>query len=177
MLDLAIKHEQKLKEKMIGRMFVEKYKFANVASYYDEVKLKQDWIGWNKFELVSVDKNGNIIGFFSADLCRDSFGISNVHIMNFTDDKIIFGRDLKEFFMKFVEREDIRKINFSVVIGNPIEKSYDKMIKTYGGRIVGIKEKDVKLFDGKFYDLKMYEIFTDKIREVLRKRMWRKTEI
>ena len=35
------------------------------------------------------------------------------------------------------------------------------MIKKYGGRIVGIKKKDVQLIDGKYYDLKLYEIFAD----------------
>ena len=31
MLDLAIKHEDKLKKEMIGVMFVEKYKFEKVS--------------------------------------------------------------------------------------------------------------------------------------------------
>ena len=38
---------------------------------------------------------------------------------------------------------------------------YDKFISKYGGRIVGIKQKDTMLFDGKLYDTKMYEIFTE----------------
>lgn len=49
-------------------------------------------------------------------------------------------------------------MNFIVVVGNPIEKSYDKMIKKYGGRIVGTYKEDVKLIDGEYYDKKLYEI-------------------
>ena len=79
--------------------------------------------------------------------------------------------------MKLIEREDIRKLNFSVAIGHPIEKSYDKMVEKYGGRITGIKKEDVKLFDGKLYDLKGYEIFMDSIRQALEKRAWRQVEV
>ena len=53
------------------------------------------------------------------------------------------------------------KLNFSVVVGNPIEKSYDKLIKRYGGRIVGTREKETTLVDGNLYDVKMYELFRE----------------
>ena len=42
-----------------------------------------------------------------------------------------------------------------------IEKTYDKMVKKYGGNIIGIKRDEAKLIDGKFYDLKLYEILAD----------------
>lgn len=32
------------------------------------------------------------------------------------------------------------------------------MISKYGGRIVGIYEKETKLIDGEYYDVKLYEI-------------------
>ena len=177
MLDLAIKHEDKLKKEMIGVMFVEKYKFENVASYYNETIIKKDWVGWSNIQMVSVNKEGEVIGYFSVDLCRDTFNLSNLHIINFTDDKVLFAKDLKSFFMKLTKREDIRKLNFSVAIGHPIEKSYDKMVEKYGGRITGTKKEDVKLFDGKLYDLKGYEIFMDSIRQALEKRAWKQVEI
>ena len=47
-----------------------------------------------------------------------------------------------------------------MVIGNPIEKSYDKMVKKYGGRIIGTYKEDVKLIDGEYYDKKLYEILS-----------------
>ena len=69
----------------------------------------------------------------------------------------VFGQALKDIFEKF----HFRKLIFSVVIGNPIEKTYDRMIQKYGGRIVGIQRQQVKLIDGQFYDVKMYEILSD----------------
>lgn len=43
-------------------------------------------------------------------------------------------------------------------MGNPIEGSYDKMIHRYGGRIIGVEKGEVRLPDGKLYDVKRYEI-------------------
>lgn len=51
-----------------------------------------------------------------------------------------------------------RKLTFSVIVGNPIEKSYDKMINKYGGRVVSIYSDETKLIDGEYYDVKLYEI-------------------
>lgn len=44
------------------------------------------------------------------------------------------GQALQDIFEKF----KFRKLTFCVVVGNPIEKSYDKMINKYNGRIIGI---------------------------------------
>ena len=169
MLDLAIKYEDELKKEMVGIMFVEKYKFENVASYYNQTIIRKDLVGWDEIQMVSVNKEGRVIGYFSVVLCRDTFNLSNLHIINFTDDKVLFAKDLKNFLMKLIERGAIRKLNFTVVIGNPIEESYDKMIEKYGGRIIGIRREDVKLFDGKLYDTKSYEIFMENIRKLRNK--------
>ena len=55
----------------------------------------------------------------------------------------------------------MRKMEFSVVVGNPIEETYDKMIAQYGGQITGVKHKHVRLLDGNYYDYKEYEIFRE----------------
>ena len=45
-----------------------------------------------------------------------------------------------------------------MVIGNPIERTYDKLCQKYGGRIIGIEKEETKLQDNKYYDVKRYEI-------------------
>ncbi len=52
----------------------------------------------------------------------------------------------------------IRKNCFTVVVGNPVESRYDRIIERYGGRIVGIHKEHTMLPDGRLYDEKMYEI-------------------
>ncbi len=69
-----------------------------------------------------------------------------------------FGIDAGNAIKDIFEKYHLRKIFFSVVVGNPIEKSYDKMIERYGGRICGYYREHTKLIDGRFYDEKQYEI-------------------
>jgi hypothetical protein len=81
--------------------------------------------------------------------------------MSFEKKSNIFALDLMRFFdLLFLER-NFNKINFEVVIGNPIEKMYDKFIHEYEGKIVGVKEKDTVLRDGRYYDVKIYEIMRE----------------
>lgn len=67
------------------------------------------------------------------------------------------GNALRDIFEKF----HFRKLDFTVVIGNPIESTYDRMVEKYGGRIVGIQKKQVRLIDGQLYDKKLYEILAE----------------
>ena len=60
----------------------------------------------------------------------------------------------KDIFDKF----RFHKINFFVILGNPTEKHYDKIVEKCGGRVVGIYKQDVKLIDNRLYDIKVYEI-------------------
>jgi hypothetical protein len=70
----------------------------------------------------------------------------------------IFGKDIITALKEVFERYRFNKISFNVVRGNPVEKTYDKLIGRYNGRIVGIKKQEVRLLDGKLYDTKEYEI-------------------
>lgn len=158
MLEPAIKYKDQLEKLQYDIWFNDKYKYWNCSVYYETMNIDNDT--WNRHQFVSV-YHGNVIVYISYNISRSENCAHELSILNFTDNKIVFGRDigqaLKDIFEKFI----FRKLNFTVVVGNPIEKSYDKMIKKYGGRIVGTKKKDVQLIDGKYYDLKLYEIFAD----------------
>ncbi len=106
-----------------------------------------------------MDKNNNIIGFIGYSINRMSEYVDGLNIINFSDDnKIKFARDLKIALTDIFEKFNFRKLVFSVIIGNPTEKHYDSLIDTYGGRVVGIFKKHVRLLDGLYYDEKLYEI-------------------
>jgi RimJ/RimL family protein N-acetyltransferase len=82
-------------------------------------------------------------------------------IINFSDNKIVFGNDVRIAMDEIFTKYNFRKLTFSVVIGNPIEKQYDKLISKYGGRVVGTYKENVKLMDNRYYDEKYYEIFRE----------------
>jgi len=157
MLEVANRYEQELQELFMNTWHNEKYMFYNSNTYYD--LYKKQTTTWNAIEFVSKDSEGNIIGYIGYDINRTSDAVGGLSIINFTDNKITFGRDLITALTDIFEKFNFRKMNFSVIVGNPIEKSYDKIISKYGGCVVGIKKEHCRLIDGKYYDLKMYEIF------------------
>ena len=158
MLALAYKYQEELNSKMLEIAFNDKYKYYNNGIYWDYTKpIEND--SWNKLQFVSIDKNDNILGYLEATIGRTNELISGLAIINFYDTNITFSKDLYEFLTSLFEKHNFRKIEFEVVQGNPIEKMYDRCVRKYGGRIVGILNQHVKLSDNNYYNLKMYEIF------------------
>lgn len=159
MLDFAIKYEQQVQALLLDTAYNEKYKYMRFSSWVDKWKPAENT--WEMHEFVSVH-NGKILGFMRYSIDRDANIAYGVQIASFTDQpSIIFGRDLERFLRDVFEKFKIRKLKFSVAIGNPIERSYDRWIEKYDGRIVGIQRQNDKLFDGTYVDVKMYEVFRD----------------
>lgn len=166
MLEPAIKYKEQLEQLQYQVWFNEKYKYWNCDVYYDSMKIDEDT--WNRHQFVSV-VNKKVIGYISYNVSRSDNSVHSLSVLNFSDNKISFGMDFGQALKDIFEKYKFRKITFCVIVGNPIEKSYDKMIKKYGGRIVGTYKKDVKLIDGKYYDKKMYEIFAEEYFESIKK--------
>ena len=156
MLDVAIKYSDQLKKQMLNLWFVEKYKYWNYDNYHREFVVESNT--WNNHQFVSIDNNGNIIGYIGYTVDRLTYSVYGLSAINFTENKIVFGNDLRKALIDIFEKFNFHKLKFAVVIGNPIEKSYDKLIEKYGGRIVGVYEQETKLIDDKYYDEKIYEI-------------------
>ena len=155
LLDVAIKYKEQLEKLQYNIWFEDKYKFWHSNTYYDAMKI--DDSTWARHQFVSI-KDDNVIGYICYSVNRECNYAQHLNIINFTDDKMTFGMDLGQALQDIFEKYNFRKLNFYVVVGNPIEKSYDKMIKRYNGRIVGTFKDDVKLIDNKYYDTKHYEI-------------------
>lgn len=158
MLDTAINHRDELIEKMRQTWFQEKYKFWNNANYYEEQGIAEST--WNDHQFVSLDSEGNVIGYIGYKIDRSSDYVYCLNIINFTDNKTAFGMDAGEVLKNIFEKFHFRKLCFSVVVGNPIEETYDKMIKKFGGRISGYQKEHVRLIDGQFHNEKLYEILS-----------------
>lgn len=160
MLEAAIIHENELKELFRSVWFKDRYKFWNCANYYEEWSASEST--WVKHQFASV-RNRQVIGYIGYEINRaDADEAYALNIINFEDHPSpTFARDLGKALTDIFELYKLRKLSFSVIIGNPIEKSYDKMCERYGGRIVGVKKKQVRLIDGLFYDEKLYEIFRE----------------
>ena len=156
MLELAIIYEEKLRNRLNQTWFDEKYMYYELGGYHSEFVIDKDT--WNRHQFVSIDCRGIVIGYIDYNIDRQTYSACHLTAINFTDDIMTFGADLRKAVIDIFEKFKFNKLSFSVVIGNPIEKSYDKMIEKYHGRIVGIKKDEARLMDGNLYDVKMYEI-------------------
>ena len=169
MLEPAVKYIQEL-EKLHRNTtwFQDKYKYWVVRTYHSIIDIERRNT-WDSHQFVSI-KDGEILGFIFYSIDRETESVSSVSIMNLSADIYTFGADLKRAFMDIFEKYNFTNLTFCAVVGNPVEKSYDKLVKKYGGRIVGIKKQHVKLIDNKLYDLKEYEILRKDYFNTRRKR-------
>ena len=156
MIEPAQKYKEELQELYYNIWYQDKYKYYNSGCYWSPPELKED--SWNAHEFVSVDKDGNILGIITYEVDHTIPAARHFSIMSFGDDHFTFGRDVMKAIDDVFNEYNFCKLSFGVVIGNPIEQTYDKLITKYGGRIVGIAKDDVILQDHKRYDTKMYEI-------------------
>lgn len=175
MLDLAFNYEKELNE-VWGKVCLDKkYTYFN---YSDEIKYTINTSDNNSdyIQFVSLDSNKKVIGYFIANVNRIFNNVTSIAAAKFEGSSFVFARDLKDFILKLFLEYRFRKISFYVLIGNKVEKMYDKFVENYNGRIVGI-EKDAVLLHGVYLDNKLYEIFRDDFIVALNKKKEKKFTI
>lgn len=166
MLTYAIEKKDELIKLIRGILNDEKFKYYVASSYMNKESLVVEFDTWNKMHMVSVDNEGEIIGEMKYSICRDTLNCHGLSVINFgkSEDmksRLIFANDMKKFISDIFNIYNFKKLNWTVVVGNEAESNYDRLIKRVNGRIVGVLRNDVKLFDGKYCDLKMYELLRD----------------
>lgn len=158
LLEDAQSHKEELERKMRGTWGNKKYWYYNSYSYFSPISIDENT--WDKMQFASVNSDGEVIGYLSYSIDRECRFVSGPSIINFTNNPV-FGIDVMQMVKDIFEKYNFQKIDFFVIIGNPIERQYDRLIRKYGGRIVGIHKRHVMLPDGKLYDEKMYEILRE----------------
>ena len=160
MLYPAKLYEEELTEKFYNIWFSDKNKYWNNDTWYQTIEINNDT--WETHQFVSVrEKDDEVVGYISYDIDRQANIVSDIGIINFGDTKAVFSKDVMQAIDDIFCKFNFKKIEFSVVVGNPAEKIYDKFIAQYGGRVVGTWRNHTKLIDGEAYDTKMYELFRE----------------
>lgn len=161
MIKVAYSYKDTIKEMLREVWYDEKYKYYFASRWHSDYETKEKEGDWNNLKFVSVNSKDNVLGIIEASIDRDHNIVSGLAAINLSENKVIFGRDIAQVIEDIFCKFNYRKMKFSVVCGNPIEDTYDRMVEKYGGRIVGIFKQDVMLLDNKMYDEKFYEIFRD----------------
>ena len=154
MLEPAIKYKEELLSLFSDTWFNDKYKYYYAIGYPEMPEIENN--AWNHIQMVSVYKN-QILGFIEVAINRNSYIAQNTNIISFVP-SIVFAKDVRQFIDKIFTQYNFHKLTFEVAIGNSVEHIYDKYKEKLGGKIVGIKEQQWKLWDNKYYDVKHYEI-------------------
>jgi len=169
MLKYAYPHQEQINKILPAVLLQKKYKYHQTRPYIN-LGLSLEDSTWSQLAFVSGHEE-SILGVMIAYISRENDKVDQLWIMNFGEINPVFSLDLGRFLDSLFMRYGFRKIEFSVVIGNPAEKMYDYYVEKYGGRVTGAKRYSVKLEDGKYYNEKEYELFkTDYIEHRKRNR-------
>lgn len=159
-LDIAFAHKEDINKEWQKCIHSEHFKYYNISPYvYLEIKCSDST--WDVLQMVSINEAGDVIGYFSASLDRTSDMVSSIAAINFGNTNLTFSRDFVDFLVALFEVHRFRKIEWVVVVGNPAEAMYDRIVKKYGGCITRLRHETVRLYDGRYYDLKSYELFRE----------------
>jgi hypothetical protein len=122
----AILYKEEIPRLYQSIWFNDKYKYYNYSTTWHTFSIDEKTHDWHEF--VSVNAKGEVIGYIHYYVNRTTLNCNRFGAINFTDDPV-FGRDLLQVIKDIFERFNFHKLDFSVVIGNPAEKSYDHLCK------------------------------------------------
>lgn len=137
------------------------FHFVTSFHQYDLALAPTDW---TEVQRVSVGPDATLQGFLMAEVDRDARTIEGLLAVSFVPGSPIFGRDLVTFIGSFLLAGWVR-IGWAVYVGNPAEAMYDRLVVRLGGRVVGTKRHAVRLRDGTYTGVKMYEVLAEEVPE------------
>ena len=116
---------------------------------------------WNSIQFVSHDGE-KVIGYFSCRFDRNTKTAHDIEAVNFYPQcKAVFGLDLRNFAVTVFNTMGMNRMVWDVIVGNPAEQMYDRIVQRFGGRIVGTFRQSAMTPDGVLHNQKYYEMFRD----------------
>jgi hypothetical protein len=98
---------------------------------------------------------GEILGKFAVIVNELTCSVVEISALSYSDKRTyIFGKDLMTGLRYLMD--NYRKVCFSVIIGNPKEKTYDRLTAALGFT-TALRRAEVKDKNGGWKDIKMYE--------------------
>jgi hypothetical protein len=173
MLEYAKKYEEKLRQMFRDTAFDPYYRFEQCLVYREDFELPKDT--WNSHHFVSV-LGDEILGLIEYSVKRMENAAHGLHLIHFGGENaphgVEFARDALAAIRDIFDRFGFEKLNFTVIRGNPTEKTYDRLVRRYGGRVVGIRLRETRLIDGNLYDMKEYEILRSEYLRIVEEGAW-----
>lgn len=112
--------------------------------------------GWFQYAIVDGEK---VIGYLGYYVNYYTSNVYNFGLISFEKGNPLIGKDLFEKMEELVSR--FHRIEWRMVGGNPVERSYDKFCERHNGTKHVLKDA-VKDAEGNYRDSIIYEIVTTK---------------
>lgn len=158
MLKNAIFYEEALQKALIETWYDPKYQYFYGSDWRGVFNIRD---GQNRHDFVSVDTDENLIGYIGYRIFPVTRLASDFGIINFTDNKATFGRDLRTAVDDIFRKFGVETLEFSMICSNPIERSYDRAVARMGGRVLCIRHARCQDLAGNICDEKLYEVTRD----------------
>lgn len=154
MIDYALAHKDEL-SKLLARfncspdaIYSQPYIFIDTTEIVENT--------WHKLQLVAIHA-GQIKGFMSASIARETLCIEQVAVCKFCDGhELELAADIARIF-KFLQQH-FRWLRWSVISGAPTEPVYARICREFGGAIVGRYSESARLRDGRLADTIYFQV-------------------
>lgn len=157
MLAPAFYYNEELQKEHRKIVYDPKYKYLVENFWGFEIEL--DNTDEDRLQLVSVTPAGEVLGFFQVDIDRVRNMATSIAMLSFRESSIQFSRDFHQFITDLFEKHHLRKVRFEAILDSPPDKLYFKHKDTYNFIPVGILRSEALLTDGKYHDVRLYELF------------------
>lgn len=120
---------------------------------------------YDSHHFVSVDENGNLIGYISYSVDWISMNADRFGIISFDRGNIVFAKDVYTAVCDLFKKYHMNRISWTAYTDNPAIRGYRNFIKRCGGRECGYHRQVARLQDGKLHDSVEFEILASEFRK------------
>lgn len=170
MLKNAYLYEKDIKEALYAIWYDPKYQYYFMGPWHGEFGLDHEHGDWDCRSFAVLNHDNKLIGYMGYHIDHETNMATNFGAINFSDDIATFGAALKQCIDDIFIKFGMNRLEFSVVVGNPAEKGYDKLINRYGGRILCTRRQVAKDMAGNLKDDKSYELMREEYLAAKEKR-------
>lgn len=109
------------------------------------------------YQYAIMDSNNNLIGYVNYKIDWYSSQAHNFGLISFDKGNVLIGKELFSIMTNIIENLKLHRIEWFMVGGNPVERSYDSFCKKYNGNKT-ILHDTFKDRLGNYHDTIIYEI-------------------
>lgn len=154
-------YEEQIKRKMWEIWYDERYQYYFGGNWRSDFSLTDNPGDYQKYAFAVLNNNDELIGCIKYSVDNEMRVAQWFGAINFSEDKLTFGKALRQVIEDCFLKFGMEVVEWNVICGNPVERSYDRMCERLGGRIIGIRRNRAKDMAGNVHDDKSYEILRE----------------